>query len=52
MFRKPAKISIGYAKYMTNQIGYITVMPEIFYYQFVVSESRLSLVYSIPMLSI
>ena len=50
VFWKAAKISTGYAKYMTNQKRCTTVMPEIFYHKFVIS--MLYLVYTIPMPSI
>ena len=38
VFWKPAKISMGCAKYMANQKRYTTVMPGIYYYQFVISK--------------
>ena len=56
VFRKPAKISTGYAKYMTNKKRYTTVMPRIYYYQFGIPgiyhtwyiPCKLYLVYTIP----
>ena len=44
-FLKPAKISTGYAKYLTNQKRYTIVMSGIYYYQFVISKLYLYIPY-------